>query len=285
MNATPRRLAVTLFLLLSRTASARVTVSVDLGWRFFRGLPAPATCTTPFLQNYTGQECAGLGAAPQATTAAACELTCCADPTCEIWQFSAQPLPGGGCWVGAVPPTGCNPGGSWTSFANTTRAGGVPAWAALNFSDAAWDVIDAPHDFIITGANETQSPYVDDRSLQGQAFIPKSVGVYRKHFALPASFAGTHVELYVEGMYAYATYYLNGALLGSHALGYVRRTRQCSAAFNALTKHTPLSTLLPQTSFFVRLDNASNLFFDGRDNVLSVLVDATASRDTGWWCT
>lgn len=127
----------------------------------------------------------------------------------------------------------------------------------MNFSDSDWQVVDAPHDFIIGGANESQSPYVDDRSLQGQAFIPKTVGVYRKHFALPANFSGKHVELYVEGMYAYATYFLNGFPLGVHALGY--------------------------TSFFTRLDNASSLFFDGRENVLAVLVDATSARDTGWW--
>lgn len=240
------------------TSAARVTVSVDLGWRFHRGLPSPSQCTTPFLQNYSGQECVGLSAAPQATSPADCELACCADPSCEIWQYSNAPLPGGGCWIGQVPATGCQAGSSWTSFANTTRpTNGVPAWAALNYSDDSWDVIDAPHDFIITGPNETASPYVDDPSLQGQAFIPKTVGVYRKHFALPASFTDTHVELYVEGMYAFATYYLNGQPLGNHVLGY--------------------------TSFFTRLDNASNLFFDGRKNVLAVFVDATAARDTGWW--
>ena len=84
--------------------------------------------------------------------------------------------------------------------------------------------------FIITGSDPTISPY--DRSAeQGQAFIPKSVGAYRKHFAVPSEWQGQHIELYVEGMYAFATYYLNGAYLGTHALGY--------------------------TSFFARLDNSS----------------------------
>lgn len=238
-------------------AALRTTVSADLGWRFFRGLPAPSECTTPFLQNYTGQECVGLTAAPQANSSAECQLACCADPTCQIWQWSDAPTPGGGCWIGQVPPTGCNHSPSWTSFANTSRpVDGVPAWASLNYSDATWDVVDAPHDFIIGGSNETASPYVNISSLQGQAFIPKTVGVYRKHFVLPASFQNTHVELYIEGMYAFATYYLNGLLLGQHDLGY--------------------------TSYFVRLDNASNLFFDGRENVLAVLCDATSARDTGW---
>ena len=171
--------ALALTALCARAAAERVTVSMDLGWRFLRGLPAPpSTCDTPFLANFSGQECAGLAAAPQAATPAACELACCADPSCQIWQFSATPPPGGGCWIGAVPAAGCTRGPEWTSFANTSRAAGVPAWAALDYApDAAWDVVDAPHDFIITGANATESPFVDDPALKGQAYIPKSVGV------------------------------------------------------------------------------------------------------------
>jgi len=118
--------------------------------------------------------------------------------------------------------------------------------------------VDAPHDFIITGDDETQSPYVDDRSLQGQAFIPKAVAVYRKHFSVPLSWKNTHIELYLEGMYASATYFLNGALLGKHNLGY--------------------------TSAFFRLDNSTTpLFFGTGDNVLAIFVDATEAQDTGWW--
>jgi len=245
-------------------ASPRTTVSLDLGWRFRRGPPPapPGPCVLG--TNYTGQQCNGLSAVTAAASAAECAAACCADAECELWQWSDSPPPGGGCWAGDVPDGGCTPSSEWTSFGNETRNGApgdVPAWAALDFpadGGANWSVVDAPHDFIITGAAETQSPYVDDPSLQGQAFIPKTVGVYRKHFALPPSWQGQHIELYSEGMYAYATWYLNGQPLGVHALGY--------------------------TSFFVRLDNVTGgLFFDGRANVLAVLVDATSSRDTGWW--
>ena len=242
-------------------ASPRTTVSIDLGWRFRRGPPPPPPGPCVLATNYSGQQCNGLSAVPAAASAGDCAAACCADSLCEIWQWT-RPGTGGGCWIGAVPAAGCNPSAAWESFANTSRStgGAVPDWAALSYpADGAanWSVVDAPHDFIITGADETQSPYVDDASLQGQAFIPKTVGIYRKHFALPAAWQGQHVELYCEGMYAYATWYLNGQPLGVHALGY--------------------------TSFFARLDNVSGgLFFDGRNNVLAVLVDATAARDTGW---
>jgi beta-galactosidase/beta-glucuronidase len=254
-----------LFVLLSLSSPAlsRVTVSFNLGWRFHRGLPTPPVCTDPFLQNYTGKQCSGLGFVDSISSASQCQDACCDDSTCEIWQWSDLPLPTGGCWIGQIPPSGCGPGTSWISFANTTRNGGggnVPDWAFLNYSDSSsnWTVVDAPHDFIITGANETEDPYVDDPSLQGQAFIPKAVGVYRKHFSLPSSWEGQHIDIYMEGMYASATYYLNGVALGSHALGY--------------------------TSYFTRIDNVTKLFYNNsQDNVLAVFVDATLARDTGWW--
>lgn len=252
---------LSLLLLSTPIYSSRVTVSIDLGWRFHRGLPTPPVCTDPFLQNYTGKQCGGLGFVDGVTTSSQCQDACCDDSTCEIWQWSNDPPPSGGCWIGQVPPSGCGPGTSWISYANTTRSGGgkVPDWASLTYADSGsnWTVVDAPHDFIITGADETEDPYVDDPSLQGQAFIPKTVGVYRKHFSLPPSWEGQHIEIYLEGMYAYSTYYLNGVYLGTHALGY--------------------------TSYFARIDNVTNLFNNSQENVLAVFVDATLSRDTGWW--
>ena len=67
------------------------------------------------------------------------------------------------------------------------------------------------------------------------------------------------MELYVEGMYASATYWLNGAPLGVHGLGY--------------------------TSAFFRLDNVTGglLYGNGSQNVLAIYVDATEAQCTGWW--
>ena len=58
---------------LALAAPLRTTVSIDLGWRFYRGLPvAPGPCTTPFNLNYTGQQCDGLSNADQAITQDEC---------------------------------------------------------------------------------------------------------------------------------------------------------------------------------------------------------------------
>ena len=77
--------------------------------------------------------------------------------------------------------------------------------------------------------------------------------------SLPSNWEGNHIDLYVEGAYSVATYYLNGHLLGTHATGY--------------------------TSAIFRLDNATGLQFGaGSENILAIYIDATAKACTGWWC-
>jgi beta-galactosidase len=127
-------------------------------------------------------------------------------------------------------------------------------------------VIQLPHDFVITG---TFSPNGTDG---GQAYLPKNVSWYRKHFSVPASWANQHVDVVIEGepdsaalfpfiqavilQYGYkhagafsvSYWWLNGVYLGVHDMGY--------------------------TNAIFRLDNAS-LLVGGGDNVLAVYVDAT----------
>ena len=90
--------------------------------------------------------------------------------------------------------------------------------------------------------------------------MPWNGSRYRKHLGLPAAWEGTHIDLYVEGAYSVATYYLNGQLLGLHTTGY--------------------------TSAIFRLDNATApglRFGPGAENILAIFVDATEAACTGWW--
>ncbi len=82
---------------------------------------------------------------------------------------------------------------------------------------------------------------------------------YRKHLVLPNEWHGTHIDLYVEGAYSIATYYLNGVLLGQHVTGY--------------------------TSAIFRLDNVTSgiNFGPGAENILAIYIDATKEACTGWW--
>eukprot|EP01060_Flectonema_neradi_P002083 TRINITY_DN1125_c0_g4_i1.p1 TRINITY_DN1125_c0_g4~~TRINITY_DN1125_c0_g4_i1.p1 ORF type:complete len:860 (+),score=185.18 TRINITY_DN1125_c0_g4_i1:47-2626(+) len=115
------------------------------------------------------------------------------------------------------------------------------------FDDSTWSVVNAPHDMLI------EQPY-DPKASEKQAFIPRNVGWYRKHFKLPSDWEGSSVWMYVEGSFHETTVWLNGLKLETHVAGY--------------------------TSFAIRLDTAGALFGDA-ENIVAVYVDA--SSGTGWW--
>jgi len=123
----------------------------------------------------------------------------------------------------------------------------VPPAAKPSFDDSDWEVVDAPHDALITTSYSSQAN-------NGQGSIPKNVTFYRKHFVLPAEWQGSQVHLYFDGVFSVVNVYFQGALLLNHSCGY--------------------------TSFAVRLDNATGVVWGG-ENVLAVYADAT--KTTGWW--
>jgi hypothetical protein len=231
----------------SHRSAARVTVDFDFGWRWQRG--SNTTCPPDaFPLNYTGQQCTGLTLSGAALNAADCAAACCGSLACDIWQFCPNTTcgSGGGCWIGSI--TTCNRNPSWVSYARNASTS-VPPEAESTFDDSSWEVIDLPHDSIIT------EEYVNESSLTGQAYLPKVVSWYRKHFALPANWSGSYIELYIEGAFSSSQWFVNGQFVRTHASGY--------------------------TSFTVRLDNVSGLAFGGADNVLAAYVDPTTF--TGWW--
>ena len=88
------------------------------------GVAARAPCTDPntsFPVEFSGQ-CEGLaGPLAGVTTADACAAACCADASCNVWQFCAA----GGCSGSQAPPqscytgadtSGCGGGGGWQGF-------------------------------------------------------------------------------------------------------------------------------------------------------------------------
>ena len=130
---------------------------------------------------------------------------------------------------------------------------GVPAEAAAAYDDASWQLVDTPHDMLIA------QPF-DKSANMKQAYLPRNVGWYRKHFALPADWSGSSVWLYVEGAFHETTVWLNGKPLAKHKAGY--------------------------TSWWIRLDNQLAPVHYGtkgaaETNVLAFFVDA--SSGTGWW--
>ena len=111
----------------------------------------------------------------------------------SIWQYCAGPAGscnsgGPDCWIGNLPLSACtNVNPAWLG-AGSDSPPFDPAPSKTNFSDGAWDVMDAPYDLLIT------SPYDEDFD-NGQASIGKNVTWARKHFFLPADWSGQHVEV------------------------------------------------------------------------------------------
>src|SRR6516162_1831181 len=57
-----------------------------------------------------------------------------------------------------------------------------------DFDDGAWRKLDVPHDWSIEGSFDQKNP-----TGGAGAFLPSGVAWYRKHFSLPAAFAGKRV--------------------------------------------------------------------------------------------
>ena len=87
--------------------------------------------------------------------------------------------------------------------------------ASPAFDDAAWSVVNLPHDWSIASAPNPKNP-----GGGGEGFYPGGIGWYRKSFHAPADWQGKRISVEFDGVYHHATVYLNGQRLGFHAYGY-----------------------------------------------------------------
>ena len=231
----------------------REEINFDFGWRFHLGdIPSLLSCNnTAFPHNLSNVECMGLKANTAAKNDQDCRDACCGDPSCAIWQYAREK----GCWIGTS---------SDCTHKNTAWVGGgrdlpVPPLppaktgpTSRRYDDSSWEVVDVPHDGIINGNySETDGP-------EKQAYLPKNVTMYRKHFNLPEEWKGQSIWVYFEGIFRASTVFLNGQQLTFHDSGY--------------------------TSFPVRLDTATDVYYgDGKDNENVLVVRASPSGESGWW--
>lgn len=166
-----------------------------------------------------------------------------------LCAFLAVTLPG---LVGAG-RTVYNLNRNWRWQNVSAKAGGPPAGLPCgspgclpSTDDTAWRTVTVPHDAVVEG---TFNQYEDASA----GFLPPVSAFYRKHVAIPASFAGATVWLDFDAIMQNATVFWNGAWLGWHSSGF--------------TGHR----------YFL---NASTLRF-GADNVLAVFH--SSSPLDGWW--
>eukprot|EP00759_Apiculatamorpha_spiralis_P041426 PhF_6_TR40157/c0_g1_i1/m.59452/K01190/lacZ; beta-galactosidase len=252
-------LTITLLLTTHVLSQGRTVYSLDKNWRFLLDNTAPK-CNQPintaFPLSYDNQQCYGLTQAP-ALSETDCANACCAESTCEIYQWCGNQSCGGssgsgGCWIGTLGSCGTGPG--WISRARKTTPQPSPTNNTCTdprcdptTNDTTWRVVNVPHDFVVEG---TFTP----TASMSHGYLPFGVGWYRKHFQVPAGTKSTDVMwIDLDGVQTISTVWLNGVLLGTHNSGY-----------------TP-------SRYFV---NTTLLKLSG-DNVLVIKADAT--NPDGWW--
>ena len=121
------------------------------------------------------------------------------------------------------------------------QSGNASGAETAAYDDTSWTVTNVPHDFSIT----LVKPTLND---------PGASGWYRKHFTLPAGFAGKKVIVQFDGIFHDSKVYLNGTQVGSQQYGYV--------------------------SFYCDLTPYLNAT---GDNVLAVFVDNLTVRNSRWY--
>ncbi len=153
------------------TASARQVVPFDYAWRFrtVPSAPPPAPPATwrkacPAFNATSSDTCSGLVATPAGNgSAASCRQQCCNNAECYVWQYSLVPA-SDRCWTGQCKSPGPDVS-TWISQAAPVPSKPHPAppappaphppqndcaYCGVEVDDSDWELIDAPHDFIIT---------------------------------------------------------------------------------------------------------------------------------------
>jgi len=99
------------------------------------------------------------------------------------------------------------------------QRGDAPGAESARFNDAAWRLLDLPHDWSIERVPGTESLF-DQSFAQGSGCLPGGIGWYRKTFTLPFTSNGKRVFVEFEGVYMDSDVWLNGDKLGKHPYGY-----------------------------------------------------------------
>ncbi len=99
--------------------------------------------------------------------------------------------------------------------------GGALGAEKPGFDDAAWRVVDLPHDWSIEDLPGTRSPFHPDAIGQvSTGFTTGGTGWYRKTFTASNEYRGRHAYILFDGVYMNSDVWLNGQKLGTHPYGY-----------------------------------------------------------------
>ena len=222
----------------------REVVNFNYAWRFQAGNYDIVSCPdSDFSMEFNDVQCFGLFPVATASNSDDCRGACCGNVMCSVWQYSDYD----GCWIGKITDCHAPDFGRVGQGGRKTPAQPPPPTTnertSRDYDDSTWEIVDAPHDALINGE-------YDENSSKDQGYLPKNVTWYRKHFNLPADWKGKVIWVYFEGVFKGSNIYLNGQHLHYEDSGY--------------------------TSFTVRLDKASSIFFgDGQENDNVLVVQST----------
>lgn len=137
-------------------------------------------------------------------------------------------------------------------FSHLAKAGYGDGPADPKFDASAWRELDLPHDWAAEAPFDAKGSHSHGYKAVGRNFPERSVGWYRKTFAVPATDRGRRVSLEFDGVHRDSQVWVNGFFLGRQASG--------------------------STSF--AYDITDYLDYGG-DNVVTVRVDVTTEE--GWY--
>ena len=150
-------------------SAQRQVADFNSNWMFILGEQpgynsSSSSCDFPI--TYSGLQCFGLNQVA-ATSEAECASSCCADWSCEIYQYCAAGQNCGGstsptavCWQGQI--SQCQNSSGWVSYGRNASAlpssaptpGPQPCPASpacADYDDSKWRGVNTPHDFIVEG--------------------------------------------------------------------------------------------------------------------------------------
>ena len=185
----------------SSPASPRERISIDDDWRFAKGDPTNSQVHLIYdVRPQTGGR-RGNTSPDQNASAAATNQSATPPPTIlKQWI-----LPTGNDFLKDASKKFIRPEGDPDAA--------VPC-AQGDFDDSAWQRVNLPHDWAITG------PFITTGG-GGMGRLPSyGVGWYRKQLQIPADDAGKSIFLEIDGAMSYATVWLNGRLVGGWPYGY-----------------------------------------------------------------
>ena len=154
----------------------------------------------------------GLSSAGGATDAASCLAAACASYT-DVWQWcnAGSDCGPASCWIGSWPNGSSTQKGWVGGRVNASAPAPLHPEVLPGFDDSKWSILDLPHDFEVTGV-------YSENADGGEGHLPWNVSFYRKHLTLPAAWAGTRIELYVEGALSASQWWLNGVPLANGSI-------------------------------------------------------------------